>query len=452
MSTISRFEIRGLHGHQNLDFRLKDNSLIIVGENGAGKTTVLHLFYYLVSGQWNSLAKYKWETLAVTIDNKRHVVKANEILEWLRKVDIRLEKRLPPHLRGMVREHIIQGEGALVSPQLERICEQYGIPLQYLFRELAQFPEGTKKNSDQLRLTLSAISTSIDAQILYLPTYRRIEQELSLIFSDFDERESESRRRKLSSRKGETFVELVEFGMKDVDNAISETLAQLERFTRENLTALTFSYLGDIVEEQYQSVEFDIIRTADHRTIESVLGRIPESMLSAKNKQHLKSKIEKVQSDKAQDIHAKVICHYFTKLMAFHQQLEKREMKIRGFCNSCNAYMVDKQLHYDSTNYSVTIQRNKDDRANSEIGLQHLSSGEKQIVSLFSHLYLSGSRRYFVVIDEPELSLSVVWQRKFLQDIKNSHLCAGILAVTHSPFIYDNSLRTYAHGIGEFVV
>ncbi len=58
MSTISRFEIKKLHGYKNIDLHIKDNTLILVGENGAGKTTVLHLFYYLLSGQWISMAQY----------------------------------------------------------------------------------------------------------------------------------------------------------------------------------------------------------------------------------------------------------------------------------------------------------------------------------------------------------------------------------------------------------
>jgi hypothetical protein len=41
------------------------------------------------------------------------------------------------------------------------------------------------------------------------------------------------------------------------------------------------------------------------------------------------------------------------------------------------------------------------------LAMRTLSSGEKQIVSLFSHLYLSGQQLFFVIIDEPELSLSV---------------------------------------------
>ena len=77
-----------------------------------------------------------------------------------------------------------------------------------------------------------------------------------------------------------------------------------------------------------------------------------------------------------------------------------------------------------------------------------LSSGEKQVVSLFSHIYLSGKKNYFVIIDEPELSISVLWQKRLLPDILKK--CSGLIAVTHSPFIFDNELKRYAHSLEGF--
>ena len=46
-----------------------------------------------------------------------------------------------------------------------------------------------------------------------------------------------------------------------------------------------------------------------------------------------------------------------------------------------------------------------------------MSSGEKQIVSLFARLYLTGKDDYVILFDEPELSLSIKWQEKLLKDI-----------------------------------
>ena len=59
-------------------------------------------------------------------------------------------------------------------------------------------------------------------------------------------------------------------------------------------------------------------------------------------------------------------------------------------------------------------------------------------------------KNLFVFIDEPELSLSIDWQRMLLVDILESTSCTGLVATTHSPFVFDNELEDYVHGINEF--
>ena len=459
MSQISRFEISGLHGFKNLDIRFKDNTLILVGENGAGKTTVLHLLYYLLSGQWSAMAKYDFDSLTLTIGEVKHVLQYSDVEDSLSlsRNNIRLLNQFPSFVRHRVLALLERPGGRLPIPELEMLCDRYDIPLEYLLNKIEFSDRPKKGKSSALIKTMEAIQSSLGAQLLYLPTYRRIEQELNLIFKGLDERELTRRRPMLDSRRNaDTYVELVEFGMKDVEFAIRETRDELSRFAQANLNNLTFSYLGDIVEQKYESVDLEPIRKADPKTIDNILTRIQEQVLSGENKQHLKQIIQTVKEDATKDatkdVHSQVICHYFTKLMAFHQDLEKEEIKIVNFCGACNDYMVDKEFQYDTSNFNFQIVPKAANAPNREIELQNLSSGEKQIVSLFSHLYLSGGKKYFVLIDEPELSLSVDWQRKFVSDIRKADFCSGLVAVTHSPFIYDNELKKYAHGLGEFIL
>jgi predicted ATP-binding protein involved in virulence len=78
-----------------------------------------------------------------------------------------------------------------------------------------------------------------------------------------------------------------------------------------------------------------------------------------------------------------------------------------------------------------------------DIDLDDLSSGEKQVVSLMAKLYLSDAPK-FVMIDEPELSLSMDWQRKILPDVLASGSVIQLLAITHSPFVFENDLDPVA--------
>jgi predicted ATP-binding protein involved in virulence len=76
---------------------------------------------------------------------------------------------------------------------------------------------------------------------------------------------------------------------------------------------------------------------------------------------------------------------------------------------------------------------------------------EKNIISLFSKIYLSDSKEFIVLFDEPELSLSLFWQKLLLPDIVSSQKCKFLLSVTHSPFIFENDLAEYAIGLNQYI-
>lgn len=77
------------------------------------------------------------------------------------------------------------------------------------------------------------------------------------------------------------------------------------------------------------------------------------------------------------------------------------------------------------------------ERSGAQILPQDLSSGEQHELIMFYDLLFRVSPGALVMIDEPEISLHVAWQRDFLNDIlKVAHVSsARILVATHSPQI-----------------
>lgn len=71
------------------------------------------------------------------------------------------------------------------------------------------------------------------------------------------------------------------------------------------------------------------------------------------------------------------------------------------------------------------------------LSLEALSSGEQHEIVLSYELLFSISRDTLVLIDEPELSLHVNWQRRFLPELLEFANAVGYDAIiaTHSPFI-----------------
>ena len=114
--------------------------------------------------------------------------------------------------------------------------------------------------------------------------------------------------------------------------------------------------------------------------------------------------------------------------------------------------MNGKKFYYNPSELTLEIYIESKGEITTEIvGLSQLSSGEKQIVSLFSRLYLENNKETIVIIDEPELSLSIKWQSMLLPDIIRSGNCKLLLTVTHSPFIFDNEFDLDAREMRRYI-
>ena len=109
---------------------------------------------------------------------------------------------------------------------------------------------------------------------------------------------------------------------------------------------------------------------------------------------------------------------------------------------------------YDESKVTLNIvQPKKEPQVLKEITLllKNLSSGEEQIISLFSKIIFSESNNLIVLFDEPELSLSMAWQKKLLPDILKSNKRKLLLSLTHSPFIFDNELHEFAEDMNKYI-
>lgn len=76
------------------------------------------------------------------------------------------------------------------------------------------------------------------------------------------------------------------------------------------------------------------------------------------------------------------------------------------------------------------------------LNLSQLSSGEKQEIVLFYDLIFSTKEKLLLLIDEPEISLHISWQKKFLDDLLEvaKHSNIQVIVATHSPQIVSNHM------------
>ncbi len=122
------------------------------------------------------------------------------------------------------------------------------------------------------------------------------------------------------------------------------------------------------------------------------------------------------------------------KLSVFEDLIERLDL----FTNILNnrrftfkKIMIDKEYGF----------RIETDIENKNLSLTDLSSGEQQEVVLLYELLFNTGKDTLVLIDEPEISLHVVWQKEFINDLKKivEMQKINVLIATHSPQIINEN-------------
>ena len=189
-----------------------------------------------------------------------------------------------------------------------------------------------------------------------------------------------------------------------------------------------------VTEEMRESIR-------NQETLKIVLGRTGKN-LDEENKE----KIYQLASSTDFYVNTKYdpLVYFLSNLIKIYDQQKDLDNAIKNFMDSCNKYLIvsKKQFIYDEGNVDLKLYKIHSNIIRDEVKLNSLSSGEKQIVSLFARLYLNlGKSQFIIIFDEPELSLSTDWQSQLLPDIYNSNKCSLLFAVTHSPFIFENEFN-----------
>ena len=448
---IEFFEITGLFGKIDYQLRFDDNRLILIGENGAGKSTIMKIFYYVLSTNFTKLMTYNFVSIRLSIDNNIFEFSRNELapFDLLNRPELR---HIPVSIRNRIKE-MYSSNNPPDPIEIRRICMHFGIPSDiFLGSQFSIEDTHIGRKNKNLSNKIAELRNIIEKiKILYLPTYRRIEQNLSVVLA---EKLTEEDINRISPRRYRRFSnpapeEIIEFGMEDVQQLISYNADELVDFFRAELNKLSLDYLNDIVTKNYNEKEINIVKKWDDNIFEKVISRVDNSILPEKTVNKLYETLLTLKSENSiKGEQSSFICHYLTMLLKIVETTEKKESNLRNFIEISNKYLQNKVFKYDPINFNFTIHSNLTD--SDDIKLNQLSSGEKQVISLICKMYLENINEYFIIIDEPELSLSVEWQRHFLEDISKGNFCKGLFAVTHSPFIFDNSLDKYAHGMEEF--
>ena len=455
---IKRFEIEELFGIYNVNISFKDNINIFVGENGLGKTTILNALNYIIQGDSESLAAIEFKKIILTLgDDTKIVITHDELMN--NNISIRDRNRLYHYLpdddynfiaRRIMLEILKEKAPNMLDDKMtrEKIYDRivrkyrYDLPpsiLEKIYNSVLKDRNFEKELKDSWEYKIYDYMKKWD-RIIYLPTYRRIEEDFNSYIENSPDKDYY---RKDKKKRNFSYLQ---FGMDDVQESIDMACSTLKNNTNEGFKAMTSNLLTNYVNinEKNEKLDFNY-KNFDASTLDIVFSRLADKIDPS-----VKNKITDMLDENTvlEDKYHQYLISIISELTSIYEKNKQIDDNLENFKNVCNTYLVNKSINYDKFKIECKVEQ---DNTKQPIMLKNLSSGEKQIISLFSKLYLNLEEKNIILFDEPELSLSILWQKKLVPDIINSNRCSFMAIITHSPFIFDNDFRERAIDTKEYI-
>jgi len=445
--SIKLFEIENLFNQFDVRLPFDNDVNIFLGENGMGKTTVLNCLYYTLSGEIEKLRSFVFNRIKLTFhDGTELEVSGSDIMAYVettydlpyRRRRENIDQIFTKKDMEILREIYIVQDGDM-EPRLKkyalRVSDMFGIPLRHAEQELKRmiitnFQEIKKGDPRKAVKFKKDIEEKVQEEILYFPTYRRIEEDLSKLGIEFEKERVNNR--------------LIQFGMTDVKTVIEKMLATIKSASITSFTQMT----GILLKQYLQGdLTLDTKYKVNKEKLNIALDRIGDEIEDV-DKQRIR---DLVNTDEIYSTNYIYLLNLIKNLIFSYENQSQYDEKVKSFANTCNNYLNDKKYRYDESNVELNIFRDTVE-AKHPIAIQNLSSGEKQVISVFAKLYLEKNDSCIILFDEPELSLSIKWQTRFLPDIMNTRKCSKLIAVTHSPFIFDNEYDELATSMATCII
>lgn len=136
---------------------------------------------------------------------------------------------------------------------------------------------------------------------------------------------------------------------------------------------------------------------------------------------------------------ARALKVYFEDFEEKYRQYEALINKLEMFTEMVNDRLLFKKVCI----FEDTLQVVDNDNPEKKLALSQLSSGEKETVVLFYQLLFEVPDGVILLIDEPEISLHIAWQRKLAEDLKKIVEQKRLTAIiaTHSPQFINGNRR-----------
>jgi predicted ATPase len=430
---IEQITVRDLFGYMSYILPEKgtmEDAAILYGENGTGKTTILKLVYHMLSaasagGHRTAVSKIPFSFLSIRLTNKievratrkPHILVGPCLLQIFRNNKLVGEWDYVPGPSRPISDNylseIYEATDSATRARIQRMSPQ---------ERRSWMSEQSKKylpNAKQGEHAYIAALNSIGLGIYFLSAERQIYSEGS------DHRELSYEIRSLAME--ESFARIVEKGH---ELAIKAAMVSAWRWVASQAVAGTNAG-GDSANVVYTDI---VKRLANERT-RSKTGKIKpldstqliESLRALDRRSLEMSEYNFISPSRTDEI-VEVLSSAQDSVLPMLQAV------LEPFINGQRARMSALENIYEITHRFVStlndFYRGKrvvldlgkgmsivNDYDGAVLDPTHLSSGEQQLLLLFCNTLVSRARPSIFIIDEPEISLNVKWQRKLVQNL-----------------------------------
>ncbi|SDR45871.1 AAA ATPase domain-containing protein [Burkholderia orbicola] len=423
---IKKFEATKVHGTLNINVSFNDQLTLLVGINGSGKTTVLNMVSWLISLRFGDLISIAFESiyLSFSIENKDFLLTVG-----------RTQDRLVLSLVG---------------------DENLAIPIVVALRHPEIEAQGTESYTRALNhgLTPDEDERPLWDFLKQLPRITNITLERVMAI---DDGESKYRTPWKMEREKETPMERVNEIIRDIVSDMRIRIQHIDTQLTRDLLVSSFMprnnlLQGDFVEDMG---EFAKNIYSIERDLNSALGDAQNNEGLALYFQELRGAWDRFEKIPEHELKNDFVYwkREMTRLRAVSQAFDRAKEKRGRVSNKWDKYIEtlndlfedsgkkvnlgkkSSQLTFSFLNETSHAVGNKIVRV-PQRNLDKLSSGERQLLILLTYVAFPQKGSKTIIIDEPELSLHIRWQERFLNAlIALADKDLQIVIATHSPAI-----------------
>ena len=297
-SPIRSFSIFGLNGDRDVTLSFDQKAKIIVGENGTGKTTILATLYYLLSANFWRLSFTEFERLEVrfhsgdllTLDSgelatEQRLVVTDKWPGFVRRV---VEHFSVEQLQTLVESYRLRPEGDMIrrsGPARDLMAHSpfSSMDVTRALRAITASGLDVGVSDETSSRVRASLKDNFIYPLLYLPTYRRVEEELTNLGMA------------QPSEELANTVQLINFGMSDVRKRLASIAKDIIDTTAHWYQIMS----GRMIDELMlgiaaDSVQYDTLKRTDE--LDLLLRRLSTNVSEVRRHQI----IELVQSERIQ--------------------------------------------------------------------------------------------------------------------------------------------------------